>query len=168
MTVIQKVCLLFIVLIIACNASDRTKVLADKDKGELDKLSLIDLDQKPLDLKKYKGKTVFLNFWATWCKPCIKEMPSIQNARNILQNEEIVFLLASNESIKQIQEFRIKHDYEFNYLRIENSEELNIQAMPTTYIFSPDGRLVFSEPGERKWDDPENINMILKIIQKNE
>lgn len=164
----RTVCLLFIFLIAACNAGNESKAIADKEKDELGKLSLTDLDQKALDLKKYKGKTVFVNFWATWCKPCIREMPSIQNARNILRDEEIVFLFASNESIKQIQEFRMKHDYEFDYLRIENSEELNIQAMPTTFIYSPDGKLVFSEPGDRKWDDPANINLILKIIQEND
>lgn len=167
MTRIQKIYLLFVFLIIAC-AGDGSKSITETESDELGSLSLTDLNQQPFDLKKYKGKTVFINFWATWCKPCIREMPSIQKAQNILQNEKIVFLLASNESIKQIQEYKIKHNYEFNYLRIENSEDLNIQALPTTYIFDPSGILVFSEAGDREWDTPTNIDMILKIVKQHD
>ncbi|MEJ7694901.1 hypothetical protein, partial [Daejeonella sp.] len=85
--------------------------------------------------------------------------------QNILRDEEIVFLLASNESIEEIDGFRIKHDYKFDYTRIENSEDLDIQALPTTFIFSPEGNLAFSEPGGRKWDDAGNIKLIREIIK---
>ncbi|MES2874627.1 MAG: TlpA disulfide reductase family protein [Bacteroidota bacterium] len=153
---------------VACNAGNKSKTVPSEKKIELTKISLTDLNQQAINLGKYKGKTVFINFWATWCKPCIQEMPSIANAQNILRDEEIVFLLASDESIEQIEEFRIKHDYKFNYTRIENSEDLDIQALPTTFIFSPEGILIFSEPGDRKWDDAANINMILEIIKQND
>lgn len=154
--------------LVACNVGDKSKPVPYEKKTELRKISLTDLNQQPINLEKYKGKTVFINFWATWCKPCIQEMPSIANAQNLLRNEDIVFLLASDESIEQINEFRIKHGYKFNYVRIENSEELDIQALPTTFIFGPQGTLAFSEPGDRKWDDAANINMILKIIKRND
>ena len=149
----------------ACNTAERPKPVSDEGKTELRNIRLTGLDQQAVDLGKYKGKTVFVNFWATWCKPCLSEMPSIEKAQNILRNEEIIFLLASDESVQQIAEFRTRHDYEFNYSRIENSEDLDIQALPTTFIFDPEGRLVFSEPGERNWDDSANINMILEIIK---
>jgi len=168
MGIIHKFGLVILLGMVACNAGDKSKTVSYKEKDELGKISLTGLDQQPIELEKYKGKTVFINFWATWCKPCIQEMPAIANVQNILRNEEIVFLLASNESIEQIEEFRINHDYKFNYARIENSEELNIQALPTTFIFSPGGTLVFSEPGDRKWDDTENINLIRKIIKKHD
>ncbi|MEJ7779250.1 MAG: TlpA disulfide reductase family protein [Daejeonella sp.] len=168
MNITQKLALIIILGLAACNTGDKSKPLPYEKKTELRKISLTDLNQQPIDLEKYKGKTVFINFWATWCKPCIQEMPSIANAQNILRDEEIVFLLASNESIEEIDEFRIKHDYKFNYTRIENSEELDIQALPTTFIFSPEGTLAFSEPGDRKWDDAANINMILEIIKRND
>lgn len=155
-------------VLVACNTGDKSKIELPKENDGLGKISLTDLNQQPINLEKYKGKVVFINFWATWCKPCIREMPSIENAQNILLNEDIVFLLASDESIEQIEEFRINHDYKFNYVRIENSEGLNIQALPTTFIFSSVGSLVFSETGDRKWDDTENIKLIRKIIKKND
>ena len=60
-------------------------------------IKLIDLDNQYVDLADYKGKTIFLNFWATWCKPCIEEMPAIAKAQELLKNEPVVFILASNE-----------------------------------------------------------------------
>ncbi len=162
MKIKHKVGFVLILVMVACNAGDKSTIPYEK-KIELREFKLTDLNQQPIDLEKYKGKTVFVNFWATWCKPCIQEMPSIASAQNLLHNEEIVFLLASDESIEQIAQFRSNHDYKFNYARIENSEELSIQALPTTFIFSPDGALIFSEPGERKWDNTENINLIRKI-----
>lgn len=169
MTIIRKISVSMLFGIFGCNGGDKDKSVSyiGKDR-DIDKIRLKDLNEQPINVEKYKGKTIFINFWGTWCKPCIEEMPSIEKAQNILQKEEVVFLLASSESVEQIKDFRSNHDYRFNYVRIENSEELNIQALPTTFIFSPKGSLVFSEMGARKWNDSNTINMILKIAKYNE
>ena len=122
-----------------------------------------DLKQQPVDMKQYEGRTVFINFWATWCKPCLEEMPTIQKAKEILKNEQIEFLFASDETPEQIEEFRALHEYPFNYFRVDNIEELNIMSLPATFIFDTAGKLAFSETGYRKWDDKTNIDLILKI-----
>ena len=127
---------------------------------------LTDLNNQPISLDQFKGKTIFINFWATWCKPCIQEMPSIKNLQELLNKQEFVFLLASNESPDQIKEFEIDHGYDFNYVRIINMEELGVEALPTTCIFNPTGDLVFSEMGSRKWDDSTNVEMILRLNKK--
>ncbi len=76
--------------------------------------------------------------------------------------------MASDESSEQIKDFSNTHDYKFNYVRIENSEEMNVQALPTTFIYNNNGKLVFSETGFRKWNDKNNIDLILKIANANE
>ena len=154
--------------IVGCNDGQKMKVSNTEKDEEIYKIRLKDLKDQPINLETYKGKTIFINFWATWCKPCIEEMPSIEKAQNILQNKEVVFLLASNESVEEIVDFRVNHTYKFNYVRIENLEELNIQALPTTFIINSKGNLVFSEMGSRKWDDSNNINMILKITKNDD
>ena len=131
-------------------------------------MKLKDLNNQLIDLTRYKNKIVFINFWATWCRPCIEEMPSIDRAQTKLQNENIEFLVASNEELDRIQSFIKNHDLKLNYVKLENFEELKIQALPTTFIFDWEGELVFSETGYRKWDDPENIDMITKIINSHE
>ena len=155
--------------IIGCN--NREKENPDSSvrlPREIDKIRLTALDGDTISLNQYQGKTIFINFWATWCKPCLKEMPSIEEAQNILQDEKIIFLMASGESAEQIKDFNTDHDYKFNYVRIENSEEMNVQALPTTFIFNPEGNLVFSETGFRKWDEKNNIDLILKIAKEND
>lgn len=88
-------------------------------------------------------------------------MPSIQKAQDLLKNEDIVYLFASDETVEQIEKFKTNHSYPFHYVRAENMESLNIMALPTTYIFNPEGKLVFSEMGYRKWDAKENIDLLI-------
>lgn len=154
---------------IACNNRTSEKQNSSPEViRQIDKIRLTDLNGQSHSLKQYPGKTIFINFWATWCKPCIQEMPSIKEAQNILQNENIIFLMASNESPEQIEEFSNTRDYKFNFVRIENSEEMNVQALPATFIFNKKGELVFSETGFRKWNEKNNIDLILKIANEND
>jgi len=164
MNIFSKLSLFFLLGIIACKDVRKHK----PDPGEsvqttLDEVKLTSLNDHPVDMKQYKDKTVFINFWATWCKPCLEEMPSIKKAKEIMKNENIEFLFASNETIGEIQVFNKEHDYGFNYVKAGNMEELNIIGLPTTLIFNPYGKLVFSEMGYRKWDDKANIELIRNI-----
>ncbi|HEV8081228.1 MAG TPA: TlpA disulfide reductase family protein [Chitinophagaceae bacterium] len=160
---------IILILLIGCNDSLKEKsVPTSQLMREIDKIRLTDLQGHAVSINQYKGKTIFINFWATWCKPCIQEMPSIKEAQHILQKENIIFLMASDESTEQIKDFSNTHEYKFNYVRIENSEEMNVQALPTTFIYNNNGKLVFSETGSRKWNDKNNIDLILKIANANE
>ena len=166
---IRKISVVFLVGLLSCNGANKDKPVTSIEKDMLiDKIRLKELNEQPVSLEKYKGKIIFLNFWATWCKPCIAEMPAIEKAQNTLDKKDIVFLMASGESAEEIDAFRKAHNFNFNYLQVQNSEELNIQGLPTTFIFNKDGQQVFSESGYRKWDEKNNIDMLLKIINKNE
>lgn len=148
--------------IMACDEQNKEKPGTTKEtKIGLNQIELSDLSGKPVNMEQFKGKTIFINFWATWCKPCIREMPSIQKAMEILKWENIEFLFASDESIEQIENFKSSNEYDFNYVRLENPVALNIMALPASYIFNPEGRLVFSEIGVRQWDDKSNIELIM-------
>lgn len=100
----KKIFALTLILgIIACNAGDKQRSAASQSEIlEIGKVKLIDLDGQAIDLQKYAGKTVFINFWATWCRPCITEMPFIQKAQEILRNQEVLFFLASAETEDEI------------------------------------------------------------------
>ena len=160
-----KISLFLSFVLYACGDSTKPKDI-NKEKTALQKSTiaqvvLTDLNDRPIDLEKYKGKTIFINFWATWCKPCREEMPSIKDAMNILKDEKVEFFFASDETKEQIEDFREAHDYNFNYVRVENLGNLGIMGLPTTFIFNRGGELVFSEMGYRKWDDKANIDLIL-------
>ena len=166
MNLIKKLSFLVLLGSIACN--DEVKQQSNPDSSlqmKIDEVRLSDLKDQPVDLTNYKGKTVFINFWATWCKPCREEMPSIQKAMQMLKDENIEFLFASDETKEEIEEFRSAHEYNFNYVRVESLGELNIMGLPTTFIFNGGGKISFSEMGYRKWDDKTNIELIQNIIK---
>jgi thiol-disulfide isomerase/thioredoxin len=170
MNSIYKITIAFLLLLVSCkekeSANNKNKPeVKTKVESEFDKIKLTELDGKPIDLHQYQGKTIFINFWATWCGPCIQEMPSIQKAKSSLKDEDIVFLFASNEEVDAIEAFKKKQSYDFHYVRVENLEHLNIMALPTTYIFDSNKKLVFSEMGYRKWDSKNNIDLILNAAK---
>lgn len=164
-----KTLILSVFLLVGCQGNNKANpVSQNKEKANLPPIQLLDLNKQAVRLDNYKGKTVFINFWATWCKPCVEEMPSIERAQGILKNEKVIFLLASSESIEEIKAFKSHHDYKFIYVHLENPETLNLQALPTTFIINPGGKLIFSEMGSRNWDETANVNLIKNIIKQHE
>lgn len=155
-----------VIYIIGCNSSVDEPPANAESVIVPDRLHMSDLKGQPIDMQQIKGKALFINYWATWCKPCIEEMPSIANAQKLL-SDKVIFIMASPESSEEIESFRIKNPYPFLFTRIENMESLGITALPTTFIFSSKGELVFSESGARKWDDSVNINLIHQIVNND-
>ena len=167
--ILPKLYCIFFLILVSCTTGpkDQSGSITQRN-NDIAKVELKELSNETLDLKQFSGKTVFINFWATWCKPCIQEMPTIANVQESLKNENVVFLMASNEEPDQIEKFKERHPYNFHYVRIENLEALKIQALPTTFIFNPEGKLKFSENGFRIWDDPSNVELITKIMNDHE
>lgn len=133
--------------------------------NKLEEIRLTDLKGKEIDWSQMKGKAVFINFWATWCGPCIKEMPSIQAAIDHLKDEKVVFLLATEESIEKINEFKDQYNFKLEFVQQKTTlTALDILALPTTYIFDRSGKLVFKETSLRMWDTTENLAMIRELV----
>lgn len=128
-------------------------------------VKLTDLEGNEVDLADFEGKTIFVNFWATWCRPCIQEMPSIAALQTQLAGKNIEFFFASDEEVEKIQKFMESRKMTSRFVRIENPEALGIEALPTTFIFDGDGNLIFSEVGYRKWDEPTTVDMVSKLIK---
>lgn len=160
-----KLSLFLLLLAVSCSQKQKNQEQAE---SITDKIKLTELNGQSIDLNQYRGKTVFINFWATWCGPCIKEMPSIERAKNMLKESDIEFLIASNETVEQIQSFNTKRNLNLHYVQLQNLEELGIPALPTTYIINPVGELVFSETGFREWDEAANIELLTKIIEDHD
>jgi thiol-disulfide isomerase/thioredoxin len=156
--------LILLIGINSCREKNRKKETTPvQEQKTIAAVKLSDLDGQPISLEQFKGRTVFINFWATWCKPCIQEMPSIDSAQKLLSKSRIVFLLASAETPDQIKEFKQHYLLNSDVVRLANMEELNMDGLPTTYIYNPKGEIAFAETGYRKWNDSSNIEMILKI-----
>ena len=154
--------LIFFVLMIALGCSTSKK--EEQSSVDLSKVKLTDLNGQPVSLSDAEGKVVFLNFWATWCRPCLEEMPSIMRFREQLSGKDIVFYFASDEESERIEGFLENREFEGNFVRVENPEALGIQALPTTFIYDQTGKLVYSEIGYKNWDEPTAQELVTKYL----
>ncbi len=138
---------------------------ADIDSAPVDINSTFeDLDGNPLELTNYKGSRVFLNYWATWCRPCIEEMPAMLKAQDLLSTEGYVFLLASDQSVEKIMAFKEKKNFDFNFIRFNgNLADQEIYALPVTFIYNSNGELVERIDGATDWESPELIERLKTI-----
>jgi thiol-disulfide isomerase/thioredoxin len=116
-------------------------------------------DGVTLDLAKLKGKVVFLNFWTTWCPPCIAEMPSVNRLYNKLKNNKsVVFVLADADSnLEKSTAFMKKKKFELPVYIPAGAipEQLFRGSLPTTVIINKKGEIVFSHEGMADYDTPE-------------
>tara|TARA_B100001093_G_scaffold187511_1_gene180109 strand:+ start:231 stop:677 length:447 start_codon:yes stop_codon:yes gene_type:complete len=146
-----------------CKDVHQSKKASDLEHIQL-KTSLVDLNQNKVNLTSFEGKKIVLNYWATWCGPCIKEMPELKRAEEILQNYNYTFLLISDETISKITEFKNEKKIEFNFLKSVNSNEINgIYSLPTTYIFDENGKKVETFVGVVAWGSQQIINKLKKL-----
>ncbi len=112
-----------------------------------------DLDGNILTISELKGKTVFVNFWATWCPPCVAEMPSIQRLYNAYK-EDVAFVLVSQESKGDLRQFIEEkgHDMPVYMLRTEKPAIFESRSIPVSFLISPQGQIMMKKKGAAKWD----------------
>jgi len=121
------------------------------------------LDGVEVNLKDHAGgKALFLNFWATWCGPCVAELPSIEKLYSQFGND-VVFVCVSNEqaaTIKKFLEVR-KFSCPFFVAAADPPKELNTTAIPATFIISPEGKILLKHMGGADWGH-ESVVAFLK------
>ena len=129
--------------------------------------NLEDQDGNFIRLSDLKGKIVIVNFWATWCPPCRKEMPSMQRAWEVLEKEGIAMLAVNvGEDSDLIFAFTAEYPVEFPLLMDKTSEVVSkwkVRGLPTTYVVNAAGQIVYQAIGDRDWDAPEILDQIRKL-----
>ncbi|MEX2597435.1 MAG: redoxin family protein [Salibacteraceae bacterium] len=117
---------------------------------------LSDLDGNEFILNDFRGKTVFINFWATWCPPCNAEMPGIKDLVSSC-DEQVVFIIATNESKAKVAQHleAKKWDLPVYFYEHTPSVALSASSLPTTIIINKKGALIHRSEGMRKWNDDE-------------
>lgn len=134
-----------------------------------EKVTFADGKGKSISLAGLKGKVVFVNFWATWCPPCIAEMPSIQTLyMKYKDNEQVVFIMVDVDGkYKEASDFMKKNGYTLPvYLpETEVPKEYFAGSMPTTLILDKSGKLAFHHLGAADYSDPEITGFIDKLLK---
>ncbi len=119
-----------------------------------------DLAGNTIRVDQFKGKTIFLNLWATWCGPCRLEMPSIQQLYQQVDNEKILFIILSvdrPQDLNKVKRYVGEQGFTFPVYTPADilPNQLQVKSIPTTFIISPDGRIVSNETGATNFDTPE-------------
>lgn len=110
-----------------------------------------------------KGKVVFINFWATWCPPCIAEMPSMEKLYQTYKND-VIFLFVSNENQETISKFKAKNAYEFKVHAAitAHPEQLETTSIPRTFVIDRQGHIVIDKTGAADW----NSNRVRTLLDE--
>ena len=108
---------------------------------------------------------VLVNFWATWCPPCIAEMPSMQLLYEDYK-DKIEFVFVSNEEFSVINEFVSKKGYTFDVYKpiTKYPRAFDVKSIPRTFVIAKNGRIVIDKTGAANWNSKAVRNAIEKLI----
>ncbi len=129
---------------------------------------LTNIDGNIVNLEQFRGKVIFLNLWATWCPPCIGEMPSIQSLYDEFKdNNNVVFLLISNQNNNEVKEFIRKKEYTFPVYTTQYKppEVFETSSIPTTFLISKNGKIRIKETGAANWNGDKMKKIINKLVK---
>jgi thiol-disulfide isomerase/thioredoxin len=129
--------------------------------------SLMGMDNKEWDAESLSGKLWVVNFWATWCPPCIEEIPSMNKAWEVLEPEGIGMLaINAGEGRTAVEEFLGKIPIDFPTLLgdMDTLPNWAARALPTTVVIDSSGKVIFEALGPREWDDQELLQKIIDLL----
>lgn len=152
-----SLCLLFIA---GCNKGSKENS-PPVEKPLAADFTLRDMDGRLHKLSEYRGKVIFLNFWATWCPPCRAEIPSMERLNEVLGNKDFVMLAVNtDENIKDLEAFVKETPHNFTVLSDADGQIqklYKVYKFPETFIIDRQGRIVEHIVGARDWSSTEAL-----------
>lgn len=132
---------------------------------KISELSITDLEGHKVSLNDYRGKPLFINFFGTWCRECIAEMPDLQRMNQSLQDKGLQVILVSEEEPVRLRDYREKS---LNPLPLFYSDsefdKLGIHTYPTSYLLNARGEIVYKTTNAQDWSSDEMIEKLRKLI----
>ncbi len=129
---------------------------------------LTDINGNQINLNEYKGKVVFINLWATWCPPCVGEMPEIQKLyKHFKNNDKVKFLMITSDPVSKIKKFINKRSYTFPVYQYNSNPPIpfRVKSIPTTFIINKSGKIVIKKTGAANWGGSKTIKIIEKLLR---
>ncbi|MDH5483663.1 MAG: TlpA family protein disulfide reductase [Gammaproteobacteria bacterium] len=166
---INRIALLALLFIFAASAS-AADLKPYTMTGPTPALKLLDLQGRPHDLVDYRGQVVLLQFWATYCTPCRKEMPSMNKLIKKMGDVPFKILAVDmGESKKEVMRFVNEVKPEFTILMDEQGDALSswrVFAAPSNFIIDPQGNIKYTLFGGVEWDSDEIVNQLKALATK--
>ncbi len=129
---------------------------------------LLDQNQHSLDLAEYKGKVVLINNWATWCPPCIAEMPSLNRLYQTYK-DHMVFLFVAHDKPEKVRQFLQKNHLNIPvvFVQSEIPSLLQSNSIPTTFILNKNGEIVVKKTGAVDWNSKQVHKILDQLIKSD-
>lgn len=118
-------------------------------------MNLMNSKGQKIAMEDLRGKVIFLNIWATWCPPCIAEMPGINKLYQDVDKDKVVFILLSvDQDFQKAVDFNNKKGYDFEIYEVAGGipQMYLTQSIPTTYVIDAEGNLVLTHMGMGDYD----------------
>jgi thiol-disulfide isomerase/thioredoxin len=133
--------------------------------------SFADVGGRTISLADFRGKYLLLNLWATWCGPCVSEMPSLDRLQAALGSDNFAVLPISVDrgGAPLVTDFYDKHRISHLGVYVDPSNRIahsmSVSGLPTSFLVGPDGRVVGALVGATDWDTPEAIALIAYYLK---
>ncbi len=156
---------------VAAQNQQRNPLTLDAPKAPVQALDFtaVNLAGKTVKLTDFRGSVVVLNFWATWCVPCLEEMPALDRLGKAMTGRKFrVLALDLQETPDKVQEFSKTHRFGFDVLLDpagEISSHYGVSRIPVTYILDQRGNIVWRAIGPRAWDSEMSVSFFQDLIQ---
>lgn len=123
-------------------------------------------DGTRLAMESVKGKVVVINFWATWCPPCVAEMPSLNELYNAYSHE-VVFVFVAKDKPEKVKAYLKEQGYQFPVYFTLNKPPglLQSSSLPTTYILSREGEIIVEKTGAADWNSTSTRALLSELLQ---
>lgn len=121
-------------------------------------MSLINSKGERVEMEALRGKVIFFNIWATWCPPCVAEMPGINNMYNDMKGDDVAFIMLSvDNDFQKAIDYNKRKGYDFEVYKLAGSlpPMYASQAIPTTYVIDAKGNLALTHKGMGDYDSEE-------------
>jgi thiol-disulfide isomerase/thioredoxin len=129
--------------------------------------NLQQMNSEEINFSHSKGKVAIVNFWATWCPPCVAEMPSFQKLYNDY-GTKVDFYFITSEKVEKVEKFMVKNGYNLPiYFETSPTPKLmESNILPTTYVISKSGKIVIDEEGTADWYSTKMRDLIEKLLSE--
>lgn len=132
--------------------------------------NLTSLDGEQVNLAKAsQGRLAFINFWATWCPPCVAEMPNIERLHDAFK-DRVFFACISTEEPKVLQEFAAAKGLHMPLYKLygDRPPDLKSSGVPVTFIISPEGKVLLKHAGAADWSHDSVVAYLTRLLKERE
>ncbi len=164
--------------LISCNASEEKQTEAKSNPSNAEpqtaaeyvqQASFTDLEGNEVPISKFEGKVVMIDFWETWCKPCLASFPTLDQLQKEYPESFVVLAVTPGftDTAEDARSFAQEHDYDFHYLMDSNNlhQKLGVQGIPYKVFVDPDGKFIKEEMGS---SGPQaDYRKVKKIIEEH-